>query len=160
TSADGIHGGQVIIDGGATGRLFTSGTQEAIGRSTIVGTVALSGQEVTRVGATKNGLRQTPASEFHLIDPHPTRAGAFGFTLTPLSNGNLVVTNPHDNFVAPDGGAVYLVQGRTGALLGSLVGSTAGDLLGDAGDPVGNGPLSPGPTGPVGDAVVSLTNGN
>jgi hypothetical protein len=194
TSADGVHGGQVTVDGGLTGRLFSSGTQEALGRSAVGGTVTLSGGDVTLVGATADAsgpagggtvtigsglpagaatvtaatLRgrvtvgsttgtPAPASGLHWIDPHPTRAGAFGFTITPLSNGNLVVTNPHDNLVATDGGAVYLVQGRTGALLGSLVGSAAGERLGDPG---GAGPLGPGPTGPVGDGVVPLTNGN
>ena len=197
TSADGVHGGQVIIDGGTTGRLFSSGTQEAVGRSSVGGTVSLNGGEVVLVGATADASGQAgggavsigsglpaqavtvnaarlrgqvmvesaggtpaPSAGFHLIDPHPTRAGAFGFTITPLSNGNLVVTDPHDNFVAPDSGAVYLVQGRTGALLGSLVGSTTGDRVGDAGDPGGDGPLGPAQSGPVGEGVVVLTNGN
>jgi hypothetical protein len=88
------------------------------------------------------------------------RTGAFGFTITPLGNGNLVVTNPHDNLVAPAGGAVYLLQGQTGALLGDLVGSTAGDLLGDADDPGGDGPPGPPPNGVVADGVLALTNGN
>jgi hypothetical protein len=92
-----------------------------------------------------------------LIDPHPTRTGAFGFTITPLSNGNVVVTNPHDNLLTADAGAVYLFQGQTGALLGGLVGSAAGDRLGDTGGR--SGPDGSGP-GPVGDNVVPFTNGN
>jgi hypothetical protein len=52
TSADGVQGGQVTIDGGVTGRLFSSGTQEALGRSATGGTVALSGSNVILVGAT------------------------------------------------------------------------------------------------------------
>jgi hypothetical protein len=157
-SANGVRGGQVTIDGGATGRLFSSGIQEAVGRSGS-GTVALVGGRVIRADeADTSG--QAHGSGFHLIDPHPTRSGTFGFQITPLSNGNVVVTNPHDNFVAPDSGAAYLMNGRTGALLGALVGSTAGDRVGDAGDPGGDGPLGPGPMGPVGDGVVALTNGN
>jgi hypothetical protein len=202
TSADGVHGGQVMIDGSAAGRLFSSGTQEARGRTAAGGTVTLAGGNVALVGATADASGRAgggtvmvgPAvpdaghdgtvllsatdlraaalrggsdgqaivsgapgsvSGFHLVDPHPTRAGAFGFTITPLTNGNVVVTDPHDNFAAPDGGAVYLFQGQTGALLGNLVGSKAGDRLGDSGPGPGDGP-----SGPVGDSVVPLTNGN
>jgi hypothetical protein len=160
TSADGVHGGQVTIEGGTTGQLFSSGIQEALGRSAVGGSVALSGRGVTRVAATADASGEARTAGFHLVDPHPTRAGTFGFQITPLSNGNLVVTNPHDNFVAPDSGAVYLMEGRTGALLGALVGSMIGDRLGDDGDPGGDGPLGPGPVGPVGSGVVSLMNGN
>jgi hypothetical protein len=155
-SADGTHGGRVTIDGGETGRLFSSGTQEALGRTAPGGTVTLRGRDVTLVGATGGGQGSG------LVDPHPTRAGAFGFTVTPLSNGNVVVTNPYDDFVAADAGAVYLFQGQSGALLGCLVGSGIGDRLGDAAF-VSRGPGGT-PPGPdvdlVGQAVVPLTNGN
>ncbi len=197
TSADGVQGGQVMIAGSAAGRLFSSGTQEALGRAAAGGTVTLAGGSVALVGATADAsggaaggtvaigssagtalvsatdlraaaLRGGSAGQvtvagtpgvvtgFHLVDPHPTRTGAFGFTVTPLTNGNVVVTDPHDDFAAPDGGAAYLFQGRTGALLGNLVGSEAGDHLGDGG---GTGP-GDGPIGPVGDNVVPLANGN
>jgi hypothetical protein len=211
TSADGAAGGQVRIDGGGSGRLFSSGTQEAVGRSGAGGAVALGGGAVVLAGATADasgraaggrlavgngwaeagragaaramtvtgatlradalgggtGGRVTvgaataspavAAVGFHLIDPHPKRAGAFGFSVSPLSNGNLVVTDPHDDLAAPAGGAVYLFQGRSGALLGDLVGSESGDRLGDAG---GGGPQASGPVGFVGDGVAALTNGN
>ncbi len=197
TSADGVQGGQVMIAGSAVGRLFSSGTQEALGRAAAGGDVTLAGGNVALVGATADasgwaaggvvaigsatGTALVSATDlraaalrggsdgqvtvagapgivtgFHLVDPHPTRTGAFGFTVTPLTNGNVVVTDPNDDFVAPDGGAVYLFQGHSGALLGNLVGSEAGDRLGDRG---GMGP-GDGPIGPVGDSVVPLTNGN
>src|SRR5262249_14670155 len=57
-----------------------------------------------------------------------------------LSTGNVVVTNPSDNFGASNAGAVYLYDGLTGALLSSLVGSSANDF--------------------VGGGVTALTNGN
>jgi hypothetical protein len=45
----------------------------------------------------------------------------------------VVVTNPRDNFVAPEAGAAYLFDGRTGALLGDLVGGSAQDRVGAGG---------------------------
>ena len=202
TSADGAHGGQVRIDGGSTGRLFSSGTQEALGRTAAGGLVALDGKQIALAGATADvsggveggtlaigsgdagaetvvmaaatlraaaatgsndgqvtvGAARTEVhttSGFHLIDPHPTRSGAFGFDIAPLANGNVVVADPHDDLVAADGGAVYLFQGRTGALLGTLVGAEAGDRLGDTGD-AGHSD----PSNNVGQAIVPLTNGN
>jgi hypothetical protein len=138
-----------------------AGRAGAAGAVTVIGATlradALGGGTGGRVtvGAAP-AIPAVAAVGFHLIDPHPTRAGAFGFAVTPLSNGNLVVTDPHDDLVAADGGAVYLFQGRSGALLGDLVGGESGDRLGDA----GGGPQASGPVGPVGDGVVALTNGN
>jgi hypothetical protein len=176
-------GGAVALGGGAV--VLAGARADASGRSA-GGTVAIGNgwaeagpagatRAVTVTGATLradalaggSGGRVTvgaapatpaaAATGFHLIDPHPTRAGAFGFSVTSLSNGNVVVIDPHDDLVAQEGGAVYLFQGRTGSLLGDLVGGESGDLLGDAG---GGGPQAGGPVGPVGDGVVALTNGN
>jgi hypothetical protein len=244
TSADGSaagHGGQVVIDGGATGELFSSGREEAVGsaggsvdlfgRSVVLvgatvdasgdfggGSIRIGGdyqggnpavvnaQTVTVTGATtlKADARSSGAGgrvivwsdqgtqfdgsvsarggasaggggfievsgkgnltyggtadagaaagnagtllldpknlvidaragvvpQFDLIDPHPTVGGQFGTGLTRLSNGNVVVTNPNDNFGGTNAGAVYLFNGLTGALISSLVGSSPGDFLG------------------------------
>jgi hypothetical protein len=79
--------------------------------------------------------------QFDLINPHPTGGGTFGTSVVPLSGGNIVVTNPDDNFGGFGAGAVYLFNGRTGALLSSLV----GDVI----------------NGGVGaDRVTALSNGN
>src|SRR5262249_34326300 len=69
-------------------------------------------------------------SRLNLIDPHPSGGGTFGLRTTVLSNGNVVVTNPQDNFVAAQSGAVYLFSGSTGALLSDLVGGAANDRVG------------------------------
>ncbi len=162
TSADGADGGQVTIDGGGTGRLFSSGSQEALGRTAAGGSVTLRGGNVVIVRAAGAPGWGGGGQRFRLVDPHPTRAGAFGFSLTPVGNGNVVMTNPHDDLTAADAGAVYLFQGQTGALLGCLVGSAAGDQLGeDTLIPRGPGGTPPSPDADlVGQAVVPLTNGN
>jgi hypothetical protein len=122
-----------------------------------------------------------------LIDPHPARGGSFGWTVTPLANGNVVVTNPEDNLVAVRSGAAYLFDSRTGALLADLVGSSAQDQVGGGGAPAsGSNPGTPSAGQPgvgatpgedagaggsglgpdaapqerVGDGVWALANGN
>ena len=42
------------------------------------------------------------------VDPHPASGNQFGAAVVPLSNGNVVITSPHDSFGGPDAGAVYL----------------------------------------------------
>ena len=72
----------------------------------------------------------------------PAGSGVFGKTVTVLSNGNFVVTDP--NYSIPAGaanvGAVYLYN-SAGALISTLTGSTANDNVGSGG-------------------VVLLSNGN
>jgi len=81
----------------------------------------------------------------------PEGSGTFGKSVTPLPGGNIVVTDPtFSSSSAANVGAVYLYDGRTGALISVLTGSTTGDS-------VGNG--TPGFDGvfvlPGGDYVVS-----
>ncbi len=68
--------------------------------------------------------------QFDLVDPHPAPGGSFGFGVTALGNGNVVVTNPNDDFGAGQAGAVYLFDGLSGAVLGALVGSHLNDAVG------------------------------
>ncbi|MEP7356673.1 MAG: hypothetical protein ABI847_05500, partial [Anaerolineales bacterium] len=83
------------------------------------------------------------ALAYSLTDiPGPAGSGYFGQTVTVLSNGNFVVTDPrYDNGVVTDVGAVYLYDGVTHQLISALVGSTAGDQVGSHG-------------------IISLTNSN
>src|SRR5205823_4631919 len=67
--------------------------------------------------------------QFDLIDPHPTPGGGFGTKVSVLSNGNVVVTSPEDDFGSRRAGAVYLFEAFSGALISSLVGSHENDLL-------------------------------
>ena len=92
----------------------------------------LSGPRRVRLRLEELESRLTPTGvfpQFNLVDP----AGSvdFGAEVVPLSTGNVVVTDPLGN-----GGAAYLFNGQTGALISALTG------LGDA------------PT------ATALTNGN
>jgi hypothetical protein len=61
----------------------------------------------------------------------PVGSGHFGRTVTLLTTGNIVVTDPYyDAGSVTDVGAVYLYNGATGALINTLTGSTAGDQVG------------------------------
>ncbi|HEX4607058.1 MAG TPA: hypothetical protein VH092_02545, partial [Urbifossiella sp.] len=84
---------------------------------------------------------RTVPSVAQFVDPHPSAGNDFGAAVVPLSTGNVVVTAPMDDAGAADGGAVYLFNGATGALISTLIGTHAGDHIGDGG-------------------VTALTNGN
>jgi Repeat of unknown function (DUF5650)/Secretion system C-terminal sorting domain len=72
----------------------------------------------------------------------PAGSGQFGKTVTVLTNGNYVVTDPYyDEGGIADIGAVYLYNGVTNAVISVLKGSTANDKVGYNG-------------------VTALTNGN
>ncbi len=72
----------------------------------------------------------------------PAGSGQFGKTITVLTNGNYVVTDPlWDNGAIADVGAVYLYNGVSHALISTLTGSTYNDQVG-------------------GGAVTALSNGN
>ena len=68
---------------------------------------------------------------FELVNPTPNVNDSFGTAIVPLSTGNVVVTDPGDDTVATDAGAVYLYNGATGALIATLTGSTASDGVGN-----------------------------
>ena len=84
-------------------------------------------------------VQAVPFLEF--VDPNPASGNLFGYTVLPLSTGNVVVTSPLDDAGGTDAGAVYLFNGATGALISTLLGSSAGDVIGAGG-------------------VTALTNGN
>jgi hypothetical protein len=160
------RGGVVTLEGGPGGHLFSSGSQRARGAAA-GGAVALRGGDVALVGARVDGSdgarggRALPP----LINPDPAGGGAFGWTVTPLANGNVVVTNPQDSFVAAGSGAAYLFNGRTGALPADLVGGAAQDQVGggSTGSGPGAGGNAPGtaPLNQVGlGGVTALSNGN
>jgi hypothetical protein len=61
----------------------------------------------------------------------PEGSGAFGTAVVPLPTGNLVVTDPmFSSNSANNVGAVYLYNGRTGALISKLTGGTDNDKVG------------------------------
>src|SRR5262245_39926999 len=98
--------------------------------------------------------RITPSfSEF--LDPHPAPGNQFGATVLPLSTGNVCITSPFDDYGGTDAGAVYLFNGKTGALISTLRGSHPGDMIGSGGRD-GN----PGYEYYYHDGVKPLPNGN
>lgn len=72
----------------------------------------------------------------------PAGSESFGSSITVLTNGNYVVTDPlHDIPGVTDVGAVHLYNGTTHALISTITGSSPNDQLGTGG-------------------VTALTNGN
>jgi hypothetical protein len=123
--AGGVGG---FIEVSAKGQLNYSGSADAGAPHGTAGTLLLDPKNLVISAAPAGVLPQ-----FDLIDPHPMAGGGFGTQLAVLSTGNVVVTNPNDDFGGTSAGAVYLFNGLTGALLSSLVGSTANDRVGSSG---------------------------
>ena len=72
----------------------------------------------------------------------PTGSGDFGYSVTALSNGNYVITDPFiSNGALGNAGAVYLYDGKTHSLISTLKGAKSDDFVGR-------------------DGVVALPNGN
>ena len=84
------------------------------------------------------------AAQYNLVGP--TGSVAFGTTVTVLSNGNFVVTDPgYEADGAVKIGAVYLYNGATLELISTLTGSKAADQVGSGGmTALNNGYIEPG----------------
>ncbi|EDX71351.1 hypothetical protein MC7420_1565 [Coleofasciculus chthonoplastes PCC 7420] len=65
-----------------------------------------------------------------IVDPNPAPGNRFGLGTAVLANNNIVVSSPFDDFRVTDGGAVYLFDSNTGAVLGSIYGDNPGDRFG------------------------------
>ncbi len=65
----------------------------------------------------------------------PAGSGTFGSSVTALSNGNIVITDPGYDAPGPvaNVGAVYLYNGISGAVISTMTGSTANDRVGSDG---------------------------
>ncbi len=117
-------GGQITIS--TPGTLRVDGQVDAGAPAGRAGTLWLDPKNIT-IGSA--GV----FPQYQLINPTPNAGDQFGWTIQPLSSGNVAVTDPGDDSVATDAGAVYLYQGRTGALLSTLTGATASDQIGASG---------------------------
>jgi hypothetical protein len=112
-----------FIEISSHGRLTYAATADA----GTAGTLLLDPKNLV-ISAAPTGL----FPQYNLVNP--AEAGYFGASVVALSNGNFAVTDPSGN-----GGAAYLFNGQTGALISALTGLTS------------NG---------VGATVTALTNGN
>jgi hypothetical protein len=114
-SARGGSGGGAggFIEVSSKGGLSYGGTADAGASAGVAGTLLLDPKNLV-IDASAGVLPQ-----FNLIDPHPTTGARFGDSVTVLSNGNLLVSNPGDNFGGTNAGAMYLFNGLTGALISS-----------------------------------------
>lgn len=68
--------------------------------------------------------------------PGPAGSGIFGSRVAALPSGNIVVTDPDHDLSDPtvvNVGAVYLLDGLTGAIISVMTGSSAGDRVGSHG---------------------------
>ena len=79
--------------------------------------------------------RQLMAADFpEFVDPRASFSGnQFGHTVVALNGGNVVITSPFDDAGGANAGAVYLFNGKTGALISTLTGSKANDNVGIGG---------------------------
>ncbi|OFW87456.1 MAG: hypothetical protein A3B66_04460 [Alphaproteobacteria bacterium RIFCSPHIGHO2_02_FULL_46_13] len=92
----------------------------------LAGSVLLDPKNITiATGGIAGGI-----SAFEFIDPNVNASGTFAEDVLTLSNGNVVVADAYDNLMATNGGAVYLYNGSTGALISTLYGATANSYVG------------------------------
>jgi len=90
-------------------------------RAGLVGTIVAS---ALAVGGAVASASAVPGA----VDlPSPPGSGCFGYSVTPLTNGNLVITDPCWN---GNIGAVYLYDGRTHTMISALTGTISGDRVG------------------------------
>lgn len=111
-----------LTPGKSTAKLTINSSDSDAGTFTVdlAGTIATTSSPV-------------PFDEF--LDPHPHDDGlgysnGFGHSITTLSTGNVVISAPWDDAGGTDAGAVYLFNGRTGAIISVLRGSSANDRVG------------------------------
>jgi filamentous hemagglutinin family protein len=119
-----------LVETSSKGELIFGGNADVgapLGRA---GTVLLDPKNIIIADSTAiNGLQI-----WNLEDPNPAAGDGYGGStgsVTALSNGNIVVASPNDNFGGPAAGAVFLFSGATRTLISSLVGSAAGDNVGN-----------------------------
>jgi hypothetical protein len=96
-------------------------TLEALEDRTLLSTLVIDPKNII-ISSTVSG-----APQIELVNP--ASGGSFGTQVVTLANGNVVVTDPAVNSNA---GAVYLFNGRSGALISTLSGN-AGDQVGSGG---------------------------
>ncbi|MGH8641046.1 MAG: filamentous hemagglutinin N-terminal domain-containing protein, partial [Burkholderiales bacterium] len=140
-------GGGGLIEVSSKEGLIFAGMADAGAPNGDPGTVLLDPKFIVIDSAASSGL-----GGFELLDPNPGANNLFGETVVVLPNGNIVVTDPNDDLVASNSGAVYLYNGTTGALISALTGGKADDQVGLRKDLCGEGCIA--------EPVIVLSNGN
>ncbi|OIQ96540.1 heme/hemopexin-binding protein precursor [mine drainage metagenome] len=130
--------GSISARGGAQGG--DGGSMEVSGRDQLIfGGSADAGAAHGQSGALLLDPKNITISsagvmpQYDFVDPNPGDGGQFGSSVTALSTGNYVITDPLDSFAASSAGAAYLFNGKTGALISALNGSQANDKVGTSG---------------------------
>ena len=121
------NGGFIEVSGKENLRF--AGTADAGASNGVAGTLLLDPKNITINAAAGGG----GVSTFQLVNPHPGANNQFPDTVTALANSNVVLTDPYNDFVASNAGAVYLFNGGTGALISTINGSAADDRVGSSG---------------------------
>ncbi|MEQ9622311.1 beta strand repeat-containing protein [Coleofasciculus chthonoplastes] len=116
------NGGVLEVSG--KGSLVFGGWGDASAVNGVAGELLLDPKNITIDDTEVTG------NSFQLFDPNPAAGNRFGQNTAVLANNNIVVSSPFDDLMANDGGAVYLFDSNTGALLGSLYGANPNDFFG------------------------------
>ncbi|MEQ9368788.1 MAG: hypothetical protein RIG63_07095 [Coleofasciculus chthonoplastes F3-SA18-01] len=123
------RGGELAGNGGllevsGKGSLVFGGFGDASAVNGVAGELLLDPKNITiDTGVTGNS--------FQLLDPNPAPGNQFGENTAVLANNNIVVSSPYDDLMAQNGGAVYLFDSNTGAMLGSIYGTNPNDNFGN-----------------------------
>ena len=159
-----LGGNGGLVETSSLGTLTAPGRVDAAAPAGSAGTWLLDPKNIivdsngSNSGGSSGGSSGSGSFSFTTIDlnnPFASTAGGFGVHIVKLTNGNLVVADPGNNFNATRAGAVTLFNAdptspHYGAVLGVLVGSHAYDEIGSGDTGVGLGSLG----------VVPLPNGN
>ncbi|SNS54399.1 filamentous hemagglutinin family N-terminal domain-containing protein [Noviherbaspirillum humi] len=123
---DGGNGGMMEVSGKQ--QLIFGGKADAGATQGEKGLLLLDPKNIT-IDSTGSGV-----AAFDLLDPHPQDNTYLGeWQAKVLPNDNIVLTKGYDNFAATRAGAVYLFDGKTGALISLLTGSKPFDWVGRSG---------------------------
>ncbi|MEQ9485150.1 two-partner secretion domain-containing protein [Coleofasciculus sp. F4-SAH-05] len=115
------NGGVLEVSG--KGSLVFGGLADASAANGVAGELLLDPKNITIDTA-------VTGNSFQLFDPNPAAGNQFGENTAVLANNNIVVSSPNDDLMAQNGGAVYLFDSNTGAVLGSIYGDQPGDRFG------------------------------
>ncbi len=144
TAAGGLNAGDGgFIEVSSAGAWAYVGQTDVSAANGASGTLLLDPENLT----VSNSVPARGYTLINLPDPTSSAGGEFGAlcddgcgssSFTALSNGYIVVGNPHDSSMASEAGAVYLFK-PDGTLVSTLYGTSASDRVGEGVHPLNNG---------------------